>query len=56
VSNRQIAKMEEIKSKIDEWQNHLNNKSLKIHWQFTNDKARIKLKRFFPVNFKLTQH
>ncbi len=46
--NRQIAKMEELKSDTDEWQNHWYNKNLKNNWQFTNDKALIKHSRFFP--------
>jgi hypothetical protein len=46
--NRHIATMEEIKSEVEAWQNHRNNKHAKINWQFTNDQARIKLKRLYP--------
>jgi hypothetical protein len=46
--NRHIATMEEIKQQVEAWQNHRNNKTTKINWQFTNDKARIKLKRLYP--------
>ena len=46
--NRHIATMEEIKSEVEAWQNHRNNKTSKINWQFTNDQARIKLKRLYP--------
>ena len=46
--NRHIATMKEIKSEVDAWQNHRNNKNSKINWQFTNNKARIKLKRLYP--------
>ncbi len=46
--NRHIATMEEIKSEVEAWQNHRNNKNAKINWQFTNDQARIKLKRLYP--------
>ena len=46
--NRHIAKIEDIKSEVKAWQNHRNNKDSKINWQFTNDKARIKLKRLYP--------
>ena len=46
--NRHIAKMEEIQSEAKAWQNHRNNKNSKINWQFTNDNARIKLKRLYP--------
>ena len=46
--NRYIATMEEIAKEADAWQDHRNNKNSKINWQFTNDKARIKLKRLYP--------
>ncbi|MBK5215141.1 MAG: IS630 family transposase, partial [Flavobacteriaceae bacterium] len=46
--NRHIATIEEIKSEVEAWKNHRNNKTAKINWQFTNDKARIKLKRLYP--------
>ena len=46
--NRRIATVEKIKAQVDAWQNHRNNKNAKINWQFTNDKARIKLKRLYP--------
>lgn len=46
--NRHIATEKEIKKEVDAWQNHRNNKYSKINWQFTNDQARIKLKRLYP--------
>lgn len=46
--NRHIATVEKIKAQVDAWQNYRNNKTAKINWQFTNDKARIKLKRLYP--------
>jgi hypothetical protein len=46
--NRHIATEEKIKAQVDAWQNHRNNKNAKINWQFTNDKARIKLKKLYP--------
>jgi len=46
--NRHIATVEKIKMEVDAWQNHRNNKNAKINWQFTNDQARIKLKRLYP--------
>ena len=46
--NRHIATEEKIKAQVDAWQNHRNNKNAKINWQFTNDKARIKLKKLNP--------
>ena len=46
--NRHIATLKEIKIEVNAWQNHRNNKLSKIDWQFTNEKARIKLKRLYP--------
>lgn len=46
--NRRIPTIDEITSEVDAWQNHRNNKNAKIDWQFTNEKARIKLKRLYP--------
>lgn len=46
--NRHIPTMEKIKSEVAAWENNRNNKNSKINWQFTNDKARIKLKRLYP--------
>ena len=31
------------------WQHHRNNKKATINWQFTNNEARIKLKRLYPT-------
>ena len=46
--NRHIPTMEKVKSEVKAWENHRNNKNAKINWQFTNDQARIKLKRLYP--------
>jgi hypothetical protein len=31
------------------WQRDRNNKNAKIEWRFTNDNARIKLKKLYPT-------
>jgi len=46
--NRYISTMEKIITEVEAWQNQRNNKNSKINWQFTNDQARIKLKRLYP--------
>ena len=46
--NRYMATYEEITTEVEAWQKQRNNKNAKINWQFTNDKARIKLKRLYP--------
>lgn len=47
--NRRIGDMDTIKSEVHAWQQGRNNKEARINWQFTNDKARIKLKRLYPT-------
>ena len=46
--NRHIDTIEKVTSEVLAWQNHRNNKNAKINWQFTNNEARIKLKRLYP--------
>jgi len=46
--NRYISSIEEIKIEVDAWQRNRNNKNSKINWQFTNEDARIKLKKLYP--------
>src|ERR1035441_8974781 len=46
--NRHISTMEKIKEEVAAWQTYRNNKNSKINWQFTNKKARVKLKRLYP--------
>lgn len=47
--NRRIATIEEMKREVEAWQKERNNKEAKINWQFTNDKARVKLKKLYPT-------
>lgn len=47
--NRRISTIKEMKNEVAAWQNDRNNKEAKINWQFTNDKARIKLKKLYPT-------
>jgi transposase len=46
--NRHIPTKGEIAEEVEAWQNHRNNKNSKINWQFTNNDARVKLKRLYP--------
>ena len=46
--NRHIATIEKVTTEVEAWQKHRNNKNAKINWQFTNEEARIKLKRLYP--------
>lgn len=47
--SRRIGEMDTIKHEVKAWQDDRNNKEATINWQFTNDKARIKLKRLYPT-------
>ena len=46
--NRHISTLEKVEKETIAWQNNRNNKDSKINWQFTNEKARIKLRRPYP--------
>lgn len=47
--NRRIGDIETLRAEVEAWSEHRNNQQWKIDWQFTNDKARIKLKRLYPT-------
>lgn len=47
--NRRIDNIETMQKEAKAWQESRNNKEAKINWQFTNDKARIKLKKLYPT-------
>jgi hypothetical protein len=46
--NRHIATIEKVITEVKAWQENRNNKNAKINWQFTNEDARVKLKRLYP--------
>jgi transposase len=47
--DRRIPSKEEMVAEVEAWLADRNKKIQKIDWQFTCDKARIKLKRLYPV-------
>jgi transposase len=47
--DRRIDNIETMKQEVKAWQQDRNHKEVTIKWQFTNDKARIKLKRLYPT-------
>lgn len=47
--NRKIDNIDTIRQEAAAWQRYRNNKESIINWQFTNDDARIKLKRLYPT-------
>jgi len=46
---RRIDNIETMREEVNAWQEDRNNKEATINWQFTNDKARLKLKRLYPT-------
>jgi hypothetical protein len=46
--NRRIAEVETMRAEVAAWQNHRNNGTKRINWQFTTADARIKLSRLYP--------
>ena len=47
--NRRIDNMETISREVRAWQDHRNNRNSRINWQFTNQDARVRLKRLYPT-------
>jgi DDE superfamily endonuclease len=46
--DRRIPTIEQLKREVLAWAEQRNLLAVKIHWQFTIDKARDKFKRFYP--------
>ncbi len=46
--NRHIPEKIKVESEVAAWKQARNSKEATINWQFTNEKARIKLKRLYP--------
>lgn len=46
---RRIDNISKVRKEVEAWQHQRNNMNAKINWQFTADKARIKLKRLYPT-------
>ncbi len=46
--NRRIPDQETLREEVAAWQEGRNQEATKVNWQFTNEDARIKLKRLYP--------
>jgi len=46
--NRRISTIDALREEIAAWEGPRNQRQTKIHWQFTNEVARVKLKRLYP--------
>jgi hypothetical protein len=47
--NRHIATEAELIKQVIAWQESRNGKGVKANWQFTNQEARVKLKKLYPT-------
>lgn len=43
-----VGEQSEVERRCEDWETDRNNRQKGIDWQFTNDKARTKLKRLYP--------
>jgi hypothetical protein len=48
LKDRRIGDIETLQSEIAAWSTRINEKQRAVDWQFTIDKARVKLKRLYP--------
>ena len=46
--DRRISDIQIMRSQVIAWENDKNNRDAKIHWHFSNDDARIRLKHLYP--------
>jgi hypothetical protein len=47
--DRRMDNIDFVKKEVLAWENNRNNKNTKVNWQFTTEKARIKLSRLYPT-------
>ena len=47
--DRHIDSLPKVTAAVEAWQCHRNNLNATIDWQFTTEKARIKLRRLYPT-------
>jgi hypothetical protein len=47
--NRRIPDILTLEQEVTQWQNQRNSLKSKVDWQFSNEDARIKLKRLYPT-------
>ncbi|MDO8811150.1 MAG: IS630 family transposase, partial [Gallionella sp.] len=47
--DRRIESMEKLRVEVAAWQARRDQIRAKVNWQFTAEKARVKLKRLYPT-------
>ena len=45
---QRMESIDKVRDEAEAWENARNGNDKKINWQFTSEKARIKLKRLYP--------
>jgi hypothetical protein len=48
LKDRRIGELEKLQAEIAAWSTRVNEKQRAVDWQFTIEKARVKLKRLYP--------
>jgi hypothetical protein len=48
LKDRRIGDLQTLQTEIAAWSTRVNKKQRAVDWQFTTDKARVKLKRLYP--------
>ena len=46
--DRRISDLDTLNTELTAWQHTLNTQQRQIHWQFTTDDARVKLRHLYP--------
>lgn len=46
--NRRIPHIQTMREQVRAWESDRNNRGAPVNWHFTNEKARIKLRRLYP--------
>ena len=46
--SRRIENISEVATEVSAWQTYRDNLNAKVNWQFTTEKARVKLRRLYP--------
>lgn len=49
LGNRRIPKIQKLNEMLAEWERDRNQRQKGVHWQFTTQDARIKLRRLYPT-------
>lgn len=46
--DRRIPEIDQMRAEVAAWEHDRNNRDAPVHWQFTTEKARTKLRRLYP--------